>query len=274
MTSVVTASVDDQLAAARAVWPDLHVEPMRFSAELARRLGAELTPELVASVRADDVYLAIACGDGAPAAIAHLERDYLREVEVAAAKLRATNDQADEMRGRLRQLLFTAEDNRAAALASFSGRGDLRGYLRVIATRELIRMINRARREVALDEGVMLDRLGITSDPEIDIMRRRYGAEVDASVRAALARIDERGRALLRYYLIDGWNIDRIGTLYGVHRATVARWLTAVREGVGDNIRNELAARLSLPVDEVSSIIRMVHSRIEISFERLIADPV
>jgi RNA polymerase sigma-70 factor (ECF subfamily) len=269
----VTTSIEDQLAAARAVWPDLEVDGTRFAAELARRLGCELTPELLGKIRADDVYLAIACADGAPAAIAHLEREYMQEVEIAASKLRATKDQTDEMRGHLRQILFTAEPGRAAALASFSGRGDLRGYLRVIVTRELIRMINKGRREVPLGDDEILDRLGIPNDPEISIMRRRYGADVDAALRAALAGLDDRGRALLRYSLIDGWSIDRIAEVYGVHRATAARWLTGVRERIGDRIRSELATRLSLPVDEVSSIVRLLHSRIEVSFERIIADP-
>lgn len=269
----MTASIEDQLAAARAVWPDLAIAPARFAAELARRLGSELSPELVESIRADEVYFAIACEDGMPAAIAHLESNYLREVEIAAAKLRATPDQAAEMRGRLRGILFGSEPGRAAAIASFSGRGDLRGYLRVIATRELIRAINRGRKEVPLDVDVMLDRLGIASDPDIDLMRRRYGDDVAAALRTSLVALDDRGRALLRYYLIDGWNIERIGEVYGVHRATVARWLVTAREAIGDRIRAELATRLALPLDEVSSIVRLVQSRIEVSFERLLAGP-
>ena len=268
----MTRSIDDQLAAASARWPAFAIDPARFANELVRRLGAELTPELLAAIRVDDVYLAIACCDGIRAAVEHLDAACSHEVEIAAKKLRATNDQADEMRGRLRQLLFTAEPERAAALATFAGRGDLRGYVRVIATRELIRMINRGRKEVALDEEVMLDGLGITSDPEISTMRRRYGADVDAALRAALAAIDDRSRALLRYAMIDGWSTTRIGTAYGVHRGTVARWLADIRASLGERIRAELATRLALPADEVTSVVRMVQSRIEISFERLLAD--
>lgn len=265
--------LDDQLAAARIAWPGVAIDDARLSAELARRLRAELTPELLASIRVDEVCFVLACQDGLPAALVRLEADCASEVGIAAAKLRATKDQADELGGRLRQLLFTADDGRQAALATFSGRGDLRGFLRVIATRDLIRMINRGRREVELDEGVMLERLGVAADPEISVMRRRYGADVDAALTDALASLDERGRALLRYYLIDGWNIDRIGLLYGVHRATVARWLAAVREDIADKVRSNLAERLALPEDQVSSIVRLVQSRIEVSMERLLGAP-
>ena len=268
----MSSSIDDQLAAARARWPELAIDPDRFASELVRRLGTELTPELLSTIRADDVYLAIACGDGVRAAVEHLEAECSRQVEIAAKKLRATPDQADEMRGLLRQVLFTAEPERASALATFSGRGDLRGYVRVIATRELIRMINRGRKEVALDEEVMLDGLGITRDPEISAMRRRFGADVDAALRAALGSLDDHSRAVLRYAMVDGWSAIRIGSAYGVHRGTVTRWLSDIRTNLGDRIRAELATRLSLPADEVTSVVRMVQSRIEISFERLLAE--
>ncbi|MEO8549067.1 MAG: sigma factor-like helix-turn-helix DNA-binding protein [Kofleriaceae bacterium] len=266
----MTLTIEDQLTAARARWPDLVVEPARFAAELVRRLGAPLTPELLGAIRADDVYLAIACSDGAPAAVAHVEAACAREVEIAAKKLRGTPDQADELHGHLRQLLFTAEPGRAAALATITGRGDLRGYLRVIASRELIRMINRGRKELPLDDEVMLDGLGISTDPEISVMRRRYGSEVDAALRAALASLDERSRALLRYAMVDGWSSEKIGAVYGVHRGSVARWLQTIRADLGDKIRAELATRLKLPADEVTSVVRMVQSRIEISFARLL----
>lgn len=262
--------MEEQLAAARARWPELAIEPARFAAELERRLGAPLTVELLDSIRADEVYLAIACGDGIPAAVAHVESACAREVDIASKKLRGTPDQADELRGHLRQLLFTTEPGRASALATFSGRGDLRGYLRVIASRELIRMINRGRKEMPLDDEAVLDGLGISTDPEISVMRRRYGAEVDSALRAALASLDERSRALLRYAMVDGWSSEKIGVFYGVHRGSVARWLQAVREDLGDRIRSELATRLKLPVDEVTSVVRLVQSRIEISFARLL----
>jgi RNA polymerase sigma-70 factor (ECF subfamily) len=270
MKSAVIGSIEVQLAAARAKWPDLDVGVDRFAIELARRLGTELTAEVLASIRADDVYLAIACGDGVAMAVQHVEAECAREVDIAAKKLRATPDQADEMRGRLRELLFTSQPERAAALSTFAGRGDLRGYVRVIATRELIRMINRGRKEVPLDDDVVLEGLGITGDPEISVMRRRFGSEVDAALRAAIASLDDRGRALLRYAMVDGWSSERIGVVYGVHRGTVARWLSAIRADLGERIRAELATRLELPADEVTSVVRMVQSRIEISFERLL----
>jgi RNA polymerase sigma-70 factor, ECF subfamily len=75
---------------------------------------------------------------------------------------------------------------------------------------------------------------------------------------------------LLRYSVIDGWNVDRIAELYGVHRATAARRVAAAREQLGESIRAELAARLEISTDEVDSIVRLVQSRVDVSLARLL----
>jgi len=256
--------------AALAAYPDLAVDAATFAAELARRLGAAASPEQLARIRADHVHIAIACADGAPLAVRRFEDDFLDEVDAAARRLRARPDQADEVRSHLRRILFVSEPGRPAALSEFSGRGDLRSYLRVIATRELVRVVNKGRREVGVTDDAFLDMLSPASDPELGYLREHYQADVDAAMRAALAALPEQPRALLRYSVVDGWTVDRIGALYGIHRATAARRVAAAREELGALIRAELAARLAISVDEVDSIVRLVQSRIDVSLERLL----
>jgi RNA polymerase sigma-70 factor (ECF subfamily) len=65
-------------------------------------------------------------------------------------------------------------------------------------------------------------------------------------------------------------NVDEIGSLYDVHRATAARWVAAARERLGTRIRDELAAQLKIDVAEVDSIVRLVQSRIDVSLERVL----
>ena len=261
-------------AAARAAWPALAdtIDAARFAAELGRRLGPDATPELLAAAKAADVFLAIACADGDAAAITHLERDYLREVDHAARKVRASADLADEVRGHLRRVLFTAEPGRSAAIRDYAGRGDLRGYLRVIATRELIRLLERGRRELAVDDDAVFDRFAPANDAELSFVRRVTRDQVADALRGALGLLEGHDRALLRYHLVDGWSIDRIAQLYGIHRATAARRLTAARERLGELMRGQLAARLAIASDEVDSLVRLVQSKVEVTFERLLAD--
>jgi RNA polymerase sigma-70 factor (ECF subfamily) len=216
-------------------------------------MGPDATPELLASARAADVYLAIACADGDATAIGHLERDYLREVDHAARKVRASADQADEVRGHLRRILFTAEPGRAAALHDYAGRGDLKGYLRVIATRELIRALERGRRELAVDDDAVFDRVApaLPGDAELRFVKRVTRDQVADALRAALGGLEPHDRALLRYHLVDGWSIDRIAQLYGIHRATAA-------------------PRLGIASGEVDSLVQLVQSKVEVTFERLL----
>ncbi len=260
------------LRTAAAAWPETTVTAVRFGAELARRLADTAAPGVLAQLRFADVYLAIACSDGNAAAITACEGAVLKQVDSAGAHVRATPDQVAEVRARVRRILFVDEPGRPSATREFAGRGDLRGYVRVIATRELIRLVNRDKREVHIDDVTMFDAFIPQHDPELSIMRERYRGDVDQAMRAALAGLDERSRALLRYSLIDGWNVDRVGKLYGVHRATAARWIAESRELLGDRIRAELATRLAMSSGDVDSIVRLVQSRVDMSLERLLAD--
>jgi len=255
---------------ARAAYPDIAVDPDVFAAELARRLGTAATPDQLARVHADHVHLAIACAAGDAAAIRRFEADFLDEVDASASRLRATKDQADEVRSYMRRILFVTDPGRPSAASEFSGRGDLRSYLRVIATRELVRVINKGRREVAIPDDSLLDKLSPASSPALGHLRDLYRDDVNAAIRAALASLDEDARALLRYSVIDGWTVARIGALYGIHRATAARRIQAARDELGTAIRTELAKRLSISIDEVDSVVRLVQSRIELSLERLL----
>ncbi|MEO8704768.1 MAG: helix-turn-helix domain-containing protein [Kofleriaceae bacterium] len=257
-------------AAASADHPDLAIAPARFASELARRLGSAATPEVLAQLRFADVYLAIGCHDGDERAIAACTAAVQPQIEHAGRHVRATPDQVAEVRARIQRILFVDEPPRAAAASEFAGRGDLRGYVRVIATRELIRLVNRERREVRVDDETMFDALVPAGDPALSMMRERYRGDVDQAMRAALVSLDDRARALLRYSMIDGWSIDRIGKLYGVHRATAARWITEARDQLGERIREVLAERLEISVDDVNSIIRLVQSRVDMSLERLL----
>jgi RNA polymerase sigma-70 factor, ECF subfamily len=268
--AMLDATLAELYNSATAAFPDVIIDAPNFAAELARRLGAAADPAQLARVRADHLYLAIACAAGDAAAIRRFEAEFIREVDAAARRLRARPDQADEVRGHLHRILFVSEPGRIAALRQFSGRGDLGGYVRVLATRELLRVIKKGRAEVGISDEDFIDMLSPASDVELGYLRQHYCDDVSAAMSAALASLDDRPRALLRYSVIDGWSIDRIAALYGVHRATAARWVAAAREELGVRIRAELVARMAIIADEADSIVRLVQSRIEVSLERLL----
>jgi RNA polymerase sigma-70 factor (ECF subfamily) len=258
------------LAQGREAWPAVEVEPSHFAAEVARRLGEDATLERFEAMRAGDVYLAIACSDGDTTAIAACAAILEGEVEHAARRTSATAAQAAEVAGALRRIVFVDEPPRPAAIRDYSGRGDLRSYFRVIAIRDLIRAVAKQRREVPGATDDLLARIVPQHDPELSFLREQYRDIVDDAMRAAVGSVDERSRALLRYQLVDGWSLDQIGKAYGVHRATVSRWMTSIRQDLGERIRAELASRLHVAVEDVESIVRLVRSRVDISLDRVL----
>lgn len=260
--------LDAALAAGRAAWPTVRaLERKRFRDYLADRVPAGTS---WATLPAADLYLACACALGDPAAIRELDHAYLREVAVAAAKLRAPEGVLDEARQVVRDLLFVARPGGAPAIASYAGRGDLRGWVRVIAMREVLRLCNRDRREVTTGDNQLLEALSPASDPELDQLKVKYRDEFAGAFREALLALSARERTLLRHHVIDGLGVEAIGTLYKVHHSTAARWLVKAREAVLAGTRARLASKLRMSRDEVDSVLRLIRSRIEVSIERLL----
>lgn len=243
------------------------IDTPRLAHELERRLGGNPTAIPTLS---EDVCLAIAAGDGDPAAARACEEIATREVEFAATRLRATPAQADETRSDLRRLWFTGDGDRPPALSTFTGRGDLRAYARVIAAHSLARRIQRDRREQPLEPD-LLDVLESTLDPEVALLRETYREIVERAFVASLAELDARQRAVLRFHLLDGWTIDELGARYRVHRATAARWLADARARLGRQIRTRLVDELAIGESQIDSIVALVTSRIEVSLDRLLA---
>ena len=263
------------LATGRAAWPHIHVDDAEFARFLARRIGT--SDDLVAELEelpAADLYLACACATGDARAIAAFEAAYFPNVDTAVAAMRAPIGAADEVKQILRTRFFVGapgpNGGRPPAIADFGGRGNLHGWVRVSAARELLRLFKKERRKVELDEA-LLDEIAPFPDPEMAVVKAKCRTELAAAFRAALAALSPRERTLLRYQIADGLGIDAIGAIYRVHRATVARWLAAIRERLVADTQERLGATLRLDAGEVRSVIRLVRSQLDFSLVSLLA---
>jgi RNA polymerase sigma-70 factor, ECF subfamily len=94
---------------------------------------------------------------------------------------------------------------------------------------------------------------------------------VVAALRDALASVSPRARTLLRLHYLDGLTVDDLGRMYGVHRATAARWVAAARETVFDETRQRIEAGLGLGEESAADVVRLVQSQLAVSFHRLLA---
>ena len=68
-------------------------------------------------------------------------------------------------------------------------------------------------------------------------------------------------------------NIDKLGVMFQIHRATAARWLHSARESVFTETRRLLQQRLRLSPAEFDSLVRVLRSQLDLSVTRLLAEP-
>ena len=256
---------------AEAAHPGLALDRAAFVQALMARLPPEAVPaETLASLRTVDLYLACASATGEPAALARFEPLLSREVEDAARAVRAPAGLADEVKQRLREHLLVGDAERGPAIADYAGRGDLSAFVRISAVRECLRLMKRQAREIGVEE----DELGVLApavDPELERLKQTYRQEFAACFSTALAALPPRERTLLRMSVLDRVSIDKIGAIYGVHRATAARWLERARTRIAEHTESLLGERLALETGEVASVIRLVRSQLDVSLERLLA---
>jgi RNA polymerase sigma-70 factor, ECF subfamily len=260
--------LEEQLAAlvsdARAAWPSLTVPEERFLVHLAGRVAAERGgADGLGRLRAGDLYLACACAGGDPDATSAFLENFMPQVHAALAGLGAGASERDELAQQLISLLFVGDEGRSGAIATYSGRGSLRSWVRSVAVRTAMRQLGRIRSSPTDDDG--LEAVPAADDPEVHLLRARYGDAFRAAFREALAALTPRQRNLLKQHTLDELTVDQIGRLYRVHRATAARWVAAAREELCEGTRRRLVERLSVSNQEVDSILRLVWSQLDVS---------
>lgn len=256
------ADLDAQLAAARAEWPAIRLPDEVFAAAIAARPG---------ELHITDLYLACACAAGDPAALAAFETHCGPAIARAVHGAGATAAERDDLAQVIRQrLLVEPAAGGPPRIATYSARGSLAAWVRVVATREAARMLPRARREQSASDDELAGLLAPDADPEIGYLKRLYRHEFKAAFAAAIDALDDADRLLLRQHTLDELGIDQLAALHGIHRATAARRVTAAREALMAATQRELIARLRVSRTELASLVRLIHSQLDVSLPRLL----
>jgi RNA polymerase sigma-70 factor, ECF subfamily len=257
------------LGAARAVWPDVRVSDEAFSAHVAARLGEDADLETLPIA---DLLLACGCALGEPRALALFERHFLLPARAALSRFEAAGVVDDALQN-VRARLLVTEGGAPPRIADFAGQGSLEGWVKVAALRAAIDLTRRDRRESSTDDEDLAAAeaaLAPEAHPELEYLKAEYREPFAAAVRAAVVALSRDERSLLRFNLVDGLNIAAIGAIYGVHRATVARWIAQARAHVLEATRTELRARLGIADDELDSLIQALASQLDVSLHGLL----
>ena len=250
-----TDGVDAALAAGRAAWPDLAVDPDVLRAWFDQHGDVD---DLA------DAYLACAVASGAGGAIAAFEAYCMPVITAAVARLGA-RDIADEVAQSVRVLVLVGSSGRPL-IEAYAGRGSLRAWIRVIAVREAMRVLRGRDRHVPIGDELMFDAIAPTEheDPELEFLKTHYREQFRRAFIAAIAKLDRRERIALRMNVIDGRSIDEIGAAFRSHRSSAHRWLANARRALLDHTRTALAAELAIDSAEVDSLIRLMRSSLSV----------
>jgi RNA polymerase sigma-70 factor (ECF subfamily) len=261
----------ETLRSGRRAWPPFAITDEALAVLVASRLDASRVAESIAALDAAGVVLAAAAVAGDPAAIAALDQRLILPLAAEAARRYPATDEA-ELAQVVRKRLLVVEGVQRPKLASYGGQAPLGAWLRVVIVRTAVSMLRRIKPSEAIDESdeALADLL--CDDLELAHMRTEFVKEFKLAFHEAVAALEERDRTLLRMHVLDGASIDDLGRLHDVHRATAARWLTAIRETLFQRTRVELLARLRLDARELEDLVGVFLSRLDVSLARVLTE--
>lgn len=253
---------------AAAAYPDLTMDGPSFVGYVACRLPRESTlPDALAEVRAEDLFLASRCASVDPKALAAFDAMYVPDVRRIVSRFSGAGD-PDDFRQELWKKLFVADESSKPRILEYSGRGDLRNWIRVLAVRA---GIDAHRVEPPSSEPIeerARDLATPALGPDAELLKQTSTSAFRAAFEEASGELSPADRNLLRFHYVDDLSIDQIGALYGIHRATAARRIAKARSKLATRLRRALRRRTT--AGETDSLVRLVGSRPELSLRRIL----
>jgi len=255
-------------------WPQLAVLPEQFICFLARHLSPEAAePKARSELRVGDLYLACAFGQGDPAAQAVLATQHMPRVRAVLLR----SGIPDAMITDLQQDLYTRlveQHNPDNPKRGYCGRGDLLSWLCTCAVRDARLRQKRATREVALERAAdhAPQQPGQGNSPEVNVLTGQFKAVFQQAFREAVAALDSRERNLLRYHFLSQLNIDQIGDIYQVHRATAARWVKNAQERLSALTRRHFLLRMQVNADSLPEIMEQIQSLLSVNLSAVLKE--
>lgn len=229
-----------------------------------------------ASEHAADLALAYAAGRGDPVALRRFEAHVTGELVAAARAIDRDPAFVDEVVQRAQIRLMVGEGGQPPRVVTYRGAGPLRAWAAIAAQRIALNARRDGRAGAArvaapnADPDVLAELVDREPDPELRHLKTLYRAEFREALLGALAGLAARTRAVLRLRFVDGLELAQIGRLYQVHEATASRWVSSALDEIGAQTRARMIARLAISDATAASVVRMVHSQLDLSIARLL----
>jgi RNA polymerase sigma-70 factor (ECF subfamily) len=256
----------------RTAWPGLAVSHDEMTRAVTDRLAngsIDGEPAQLGALDAAELYVAIACARGDPAALAQFRTRYFEPLVPSLRRMGLGDAQLDEVWQTACDRLLVRHDDEPPRILRYAGRGELRGLVRVAATRMALNWLQRDRGSGTHD---WLDRLpGGHSDPELHAMKLQHRGDLKEELEAAIASLSVRERMLLRLHLVERMGIDAVAAVCSVHRATAARSIVRAKETLAARVRERLMMRWRIADGDLPALKVLVDSQVDLSLTRLLA---
>ncbi|MEM9193168.1 MAG: sigma-70 family RNA polymerase sigma factor [Myxococcota bacterium] len=263
--SALSQALESLYDQATAAWPGVKVEPAAFVQYLADR-APDLTDPIDAleAMHGVDLFLALACANGDPAAHRHFENAIVVGIGPAVSRIDKDPEFVREVEGEVRIKLLVANPG-PPRISSYLGRGPLRSWVQVAAIRTAYSLKRKVRKEPSENLDKIADQPFVGDNAELAHIRAESQAVFAEAFEKAMAELDARQRNVLRLYLLDEVSAEAIGRMYQVHRATVARWIARAQATVLSSLQRTFRSELKLSESEFNSLMRLVQSQLHIS---------
>jgi len=207
-----------------------------------------------------------------PAAVARFEQEYLGPLGRVLASMKLDASTLDEVRQGVRERLLVPTAEGTVRLVAYAGQGRLAGLVQVTASRIALDLVRaRTRDTQGRDDDALAWLTAHDPDPALVALKRLASQHFREAFARAVEGLDPRERNVLTLHLRQGVTLEKLAEMYGVHRATVVRWLAGARASILSRTRRELATRMHVELGEVDGIIALLESRLDASVERLFA---
>jgi RNA polymerase sigma-70 factor, ECF subfamily len=266
--SLDSSSIERAFEIGRQAYPGIDLPRAAFvSFAQARTETWSGSPE-----RAADLYLACACVERLPAAVAEFLGRFGKRIPVYLGRLARDPDLVAEVRQIVVTRSIVGDPGNPPSLNTYSGTGSLEGWLRATAVREALALNRRASRNTDGFEAALEARTP-WADHEISLFKQMYREPVSRAFAAACSQIGREDRALLRLHYVEGVTTANLANMYGISRATLIRRLAAARESLLERVKSALKDSARIADRDFDSILRLVQSQIDLRLSRVLAGP-
>ena len=213
----------------------------------------------VARLELEDLALALSCSIGCHAAWKHLERSYGSYVKALVAAVAKSPSDGEEISSSLLGDLFLARQREGGGgLAAYRGHARLSTWLRAIvhfkaadfyAARRRTTSLAAARRNRSHAHAPRNETVR-ESTPDGLADRRERLERLERTASHVIQSLGQEDRFLVEAYYLRGETLQEIGAARGVHKASVSRWITRVRERLMVGFRRSLGPEAFEETDE------------------------